>query len=138
MKRTRATFITARRRIAPGEVRAVLAHAGWAKHRTAAEIERMLRGTPVSVLAKLNGRPVGFARLLTDGACRGFIEDVVVAPNLRGRGIGQRLVRILERRARAMGLPRVDLVTDSAGFWRRLGYRPKPSGTYMVKRFEEA
>jgi GNAT superfamily N-acetyltransferase len=38
---------------------------------------------------------VGFARAVTDGALRTYIEDVVVCPDRRGKGIGRALMDCL-------------------------------------------
>jgi ribosomal protein S18 acetylase RimI-like enzyme len=42
-------------------------------------------------------RLVGFVRAVTDGAFRAYVEDVIVAPDARGAGIGRSLIDHLLR-----------------------------------------
>ncbi|MEI7744381.1 MAG: GNAT family N-acetyltransferase [Chloroflexota bacterium] len=57
----------------------------------------------------------------------GLLRSVVVAPQARGVGLGERLVRAAEDAARAAGISALYLVTESAIEWfPRLGYEPLP------------
>jgi N-acetylglutamate synthase-like GNAT family acetyltransferase len=56
-----------------------------------------------------------------DGA--GLLRSLVVAPDQRGLGLARRLVDALECNAKADGLPRLVLLTESArSFFERRGY----------------
>jgi amino-acid N-acetyltransferase len=89
----------------------------------------------------------------------GLLRSLVVAPDWRGRGVGEALVASIEHRARDAGLQRIALLTETAvEFFRRLGYRPTErsvapaslrassqfaslcpaSATYMEKQVDEA
>ena len=66
-------------------------------------------------------------------ATRGQIEGVRVASDLRGRGIGQRLVEDAVERARAAGCALMQLTThrtrkDTHRFYERLGFTPSHIG----------
>ena len=53
-----------------------------------------------------------------------LLRSVVVADDRRGAGVGQSIVRELERRARAAGVKELVLLTQTAApFFRRQGYR---------------
>jgi amino-acid N-acetyltransferase len=53
-----------------------------------------------------------------------LVRSVAVAPSHRGRGIGQALVRELERAARSQGATQLILLTETAErFFEREGYR---------------
>jgi amino-acid N-acetyltransferase len=57
----------------------------------------------------------------------GLLRSAAVAAAERGRGLGVALTRELERRARAVGIRRVFLLTTTAeAFFARLGYAPVP------------
>ena len=127
------TLVTDPQDIRVEDVLALFAHAEWAKHRTAGEVRRMLDHTQVMVVAKCHARLVGCARVVTDGAFRAFVEDVVVIPEYRGAGIGRLMINKLEQMVSVIGIPRLDLTTTQTGFWERLGYRQKVGSSYMVK-----
>ena len=54
-----------------------------------------------------------------------LLRSVVVAPAWQRRGLGRRIVKALEREARAAGISRLVLLTPSAAaFFAGLGYQP--------------
>jgi GNAT superfamily N-acetyltransferase len=59
---------------------------------------------------------------------RGWVQRLATRPDRRGRGIASALLAELERRLRAVGGPKVNLLIEPdnaavAGFYPRLGYR---------------
>jgi predicted N-acetyltransferase YhbS len=82
-----------------------------------------------SLLARLDGRPVGTCLLVTEELDQQhqvspWLAGLYVAPEYRGRGIGAALVRGIEERAGKMGVPRVHLYTGSAEpFYAKLGWQ---------------
>ena len=84
------------RSIDPADVLDLFAAVGWWPERTRAQLAAVIQSAP-AVGAWSGDRLVGFARAVTDGMFRAYLEDVVLAPDLRGEGIGQLLVtRLLE------------------------------------------
>lgn len=76
------------------------------------------------LLAKIEGRPVGCARILAEGAV-GKIGRVCVLPAHRGQGIGVALVAAcLERMRELPGVRRAELgaQTHATGLYERLGF----------------
>lgn len=66
----------------------------WARWRSRDDVERQL-ATAWRVLAayhRRTGRMVGFARAVSDGVAFGYLADVYVLPEARGRGLGKALV----------------------------------------------
>ena len=120
-------------RISSAEVAAVMACAPWAANRTLPQIELMMRGTPFVVLASIGGKPVGFARAVSDSVFRAFIEDVVVVPEQRETGVGRQMVAKLEEMIRRKGVPRIELVTQKPDFWRKVGFLERQESKYMIK-----
>jgi ribosomal protein S18 acetylase RimI-like enzyme len=88
----------------------------------------------VSVVALDSGEVVGFAQLLTDGEVQAYLCNLVVAPDMRRRGIGRRLVE--EAFARS-GARRVDLLAleGSDHFYRSYRHRTMPG--YRIYPDEE-
>ncbi len=73
---------------------AIYQAAGWWPQRTAEQVSAVLGSSP-AVGAWHDEKLVGFARAVTDGILRAYVEDVVVFPDRRGTGIGQALMDCL-------------------------------------------
>jgi GNAT superfamily N-acetyltransferase len=72
-----------------------------------------------------------------EGARSAWIEDVVVADGLRGKGIGAALLAALLDWARDRGATRAQLLADRANvpaleFYRRLGWQPTQLGAWRI------
>jgi ribosomal protein S18 acetylase RimI-like enzyme len=65
-------------------------------------------------------------RVISDGASDGYIQDVVVLPEFRGRGIGREIIRRLTDRCVAAGLTWIGLVAEpnTQEFYEALGFQP--------------
>ena len=76
------------------------------------------------VVARDGGSIVGAAAVELYGDA-GLLRSVVVDPNRRGEGLGQRLVGAAEALARETGVTDLYLLTETApGWFPRLGYEP--------------
>lgn len=65
----------------------------WAKGRPRETVE-LLIGNAARVVGLYDGeRLVGFSRTVSDGVSLAYLADVYVLPELRGRGLGEELVR---------------------------------------------
>ncbi len=87
--------------------------------------ERILDGCVL--IAVKGGRIVGSAALDLDG---GALTGLYVAPGVRERGIGRRLVVEIERLAVRFGVTRLhaDVPASATGFFRACRYHPGPAG----------
>lgn len=84
------------------------------------------------LVAEVEGRVIGMCSVQTlistaEGGRVGLVEDMVVAQDVRGKGIGQRLLGEIERWAADSGLTRLQLLADRANepalaFYDRLGW----------------
>jgi GNAT superfamily N-acetyltransferase len=87
------------------------------------------------LVAELDGRPVGYAlafHLLTlyANGVVAELQELMVAPEHRGRGIGRRLVTAIIERARAVGAVEVTVPTRRAAeYYLRLGF--EDTATYL-------
>ncbi|TDE09316.1 GNAT family N-acetyltransferase [Jiangella asiatica] len=112
------------RPIVPGMVIALFRNEDWWPHRTAADMAAVLRTSP-AVAAWQDDTVVGFARAVTDGRLRAYVEDVIVHPEVRGRGIGASLVRKLHELLHETISPlTLFSAAHLAPYYERLGYRP--------------
>jgi len=78
----------------------------------------------VALVARQNGQLAGSAALELYGAAA-LLRSVMVAPALRGQGLGDRLVRAALQLARRHGVAEVYLLTETAAqFFPRFGFAP--------------
>ncbi len=78
------------------------------------------------LVALADDRVVGAAGLELYGEAA-LLRSVVVHPEWRGRGLGQRLTEAVLKKARARGIREVYLLTKTAtAFFPRFGFRPIP------------
>ena len=65
----------------------------WARGRSRALVQRLIREASRVVGLYHEGRQIGFTRTFSDGASVTYLADVYVLPEYRGRGLGVELVR---------------------------------------------
>ncbi|MEV4558636.1 GNAT family N-acetyltransferase [Kitasatospora sp. NPDC049285] len=72
-----------------------------------------------------SGAQVGYARVVTDGATFGWLCDVFVAEEARGRGLGTALAAAVRDHLAGMGLRRLMLATrDAHEVYAKVGFEP--------------
>ena len=111
-------------------------HATWARGRSFDQLRRLLAGSTAVVSLWRGKRLVAFGRATSDGFSRAVLWDIVVAGDLQGRGFGRRIVEELLHTPSVAGVERVYLMTtNSAGFYRQLGFRDAdPQQLLVLKR----
>jgi ribosomal protein S18 acetylase RimI-like enzyme len=113
----------AERRIDPGAVLALYATEGWWPERTSTQLATVLDSGP-AVGAYAGDRLVGFARAVTDGAFRTYVEDVIVAPDARGAGIGRSLTALLLQLVPATAVTSLFCAEPLTALYSASGFRP--------------
>ena len=91
-----------------------------------ADYAALLEAGEVWVAAAADGSVVGVLVLQPEAESL-LLENVAVAPEAQGRGIGRALIAHAEQRARELGLPEVTLytnekMTENQGLYPALGY----------------
>jgi GNAT superfamily N-acetyltransferase len=98
---------------------------GWTAYTDNPELLRKgVAGSSYVVTARLGGRLVGLARAVSDDATICYLQDVLVHPEARRRGIGRQLVEAVLERYRS-ARQKVLLTDDEAAqraFYEALGY----------------
>ncbi|WP_323121326.1 GNAT family N-acetyltransferase [Burkholderia alba] len=95
----------------------------WSKGIPHDVVERAIDGS-MCFGAYLDGRLVGFARLVTDYATFAYLCDVFVIAECRGRGYGRALIDHVFEHETVRSLRRVMLVTSSAhDLYRPVGFK---------------
>lgn len=88
-------------------------------------VERSIEGSLPMGLYAPDGRQAGYARAVTDRATFGYLADVFVLPEHRGRGLSRFLVRALLEHPDLTTLRRWMLATaDAHGVYEALGFTP--------------
>jgi GNAT superfamily N-acetyltransferase len=116
------------------ELRALDEAVGWTD--LPEDDDAVARGLAASlfgvVLLSAAGETVGCARLVGDGGIYFYVQDLIVAPDHQGRGLGDVLLdevrRYLGREAPAGAFVGLMAAEDKAGFYSRRGFVPRPDG----------
>jgi GNAT superfamily N-acetyltransferase len=114
------------------ELRALNAAVGW--NDLPEEDDAVARGLAASlfgvVLLGAGGEIAGCARVVGDGGIYFYVQDLIVAPSLQGRGLGDLLLdevlAWLERAAPAGATVGLMAAEGKAGFYARRGWAPRP------------
>lgn len=102
-------------------VAAMLSRSYWAGHRPREVIAKSIANSfCLSVFS--DGKQIGFARVVTDGAVFAWLCDVIVHEEHRGRGIGKRIMQILDAHP-VFDVANLMLGTqDAHGLYERFGF----------------
>lgn len=120
-----AVALHSERPISPATIRALYDHYDWWPERSESDLARVLELGGPAVGAWKGHQLVGFARAVSDGHFRAYIEDVVVHPEHRITGIATALLgRLLSE------LDRVDVVSlfcsaEHQAVYARSGFIPR-------------
>ena len=106
----------------------------WARGIPRAVVERSLRHSLCFGLYH-GRRQVAFARVIPDFATFGYIGDVFVVPEHRGRGLGKRLMRDILAHPDLAGFRRWLLATNDAhGLYTQFGFTPLARPEQMMEK----
>ena len=106
--------------------------AGWGDT-SLGKAQQAIKHTPCSIAAFDNDTLVGMGRIIGDGALIWYIQDVVVIPEYRGKGIGSSIIKLLIDYAKANSIPNerftIGLMSTNGNeeFYQRLGFRTMPN-----------
>ncbi len=101
---------------------------GWWNERwDPADLTALITGSFAFAVAvdPATGRAVGMGRVISDGVSDGYIQDLVVLPAYRGRGVGTMLLSTLLDHCSSAGVAWVALVAEpgTERFYTALGFR---------------
>ena len=116
------------------KVHAWLTESYWAEGRTLETVEKSAKNS-LNFGALLDGRLVGYARVVTDRATFAWLCDVIVDEWAQGKGVGKALVQAVVAHPELLGLRRIVLATrDAQGLYAQHGFEPLPNPErWMVK-----
>lgn len=103
-------------------VESMLRSSYWAADRPRSVIEASIDRS-VNFIVLHDDHQVGYARVVTDGTTFAWIADVVVAPEMRGRGLGKWLMEcILDHPSIKSTTQKMLRTRDAHGLYRRFGF----------------
>ncbi len=107
------------------DYRRLRASAGWSE-RTDAAMQTSLANGLYCVCLMRNGQTVGCGRVIGDSGMYFYIQDVIVLPELQGRGFGTRIMdavtAYLERDAPPGAFIGLMAAKGASGFYERYGF----------------
>ena len=125
------------RPIAAAAVRRLYDGAGWRPDWSLGGIDRAIEAS-VAVGAWDGDRLVGFARAISDGEHRAYVEDVVIDPEYRGRRIGEGIVAALVEAIGEVHIVSLFCEPERVEFYARNGFRASETAVMLHRDQEKA
>jgi GNAT superfamily N-acetyltransferase len=110
----------------------------WAKGIPFETVKASIKGS-LCFAAYQNNKLIAFARVITDGATFGYLADVFVLEEFRGRGISKELMRFIMDCQACKGFRRMMLATwDAHGLYAQFGFTTlgRPDRFMEIKFFQ--
>lgn len=106
----------------------------WSKGISLDAVRKALANS-LCFVACLDGEFAAFGRVVTDLASFGYLKDIFVLPEHRGRGLGTLLVAAMLARLEQEGVGTLMLATaDAHGLYRRFGFEPVGDSPSLMRR----
>ncbi len=98
----------------------------WTKTRTLDETRRVVEGSTVVVgIVDETGDLAGFVRVVSDMVFKAFVFDLIVRPDMRHQGLGERLMRLAMEHKKLKDVKSFELycLPEMKGFYEQFGFR---------------
>lgn len=131
------TITTDPRRIRFEEVCALLDTTAWAKRRPRSVMRVALEHSLCFAVIQQQQRLAGFARTITDCGTFAYLADVIIRQDLRGQGLGKRLVQSVLAHPDLKGMRRWMLVTpDTQELYAAYGFAAPEHPDHVMERLQ--
>jgi len=111
-------------------VNRLLSSTYWAASRPKERTERALSQSLCFSL-KQECQQVGFARVITDGACYAIVVDVVIDSRFQKKGLGRWLLSVISAHPTFTGTVLILWTTNQVGFYQACGLQHEPGFQVM-------
>ena len=97
-------------------------------------VSAIVAGSRLFMVAETGDEILAMGRVISDGVCDAYIQDIAVKNGWRGRGIGAGIVERLVARLREEGINWIGLVAEqgSVEFYSRLGFEKMANSEPMI------
>ena len=123
------------------EIVALYKSAGWwSRSYDPSAIQRMIKGSSAFVVAinSSSGKAIGMGRIISDGISDAYIQDLVVLPEYRGKGVGTQILDVLLDCCLSKGMVWIGIISEPGqdGFYSSLGFKPMENHIPMRYKIE--
>ena len=121
--------------ITPEEYMALRKSVGWSEF-PLEQASEGLKNSFILICLRVDGKPAGFGRAVSDYGYVVYIADVIVVPEYQGQGMGRVIMNMLMEKIRESMKPgyRVMISLLAAkgkeGFYRKFGFVDRPNETF--------
>jgi ribosomal protein S18 acetylase RimI-like enzyme len=113
----------------------------WKDHYSPKDLEYLIKGSFVFavVIDKKNNKTIGMARILSDGVSDAYIQDLIILPEYRKKGIGKKLLKKLVKYCLSKGILWIGLISEPGqdGFYQSYGFKIMKNYTPMLFQKED-
>ena len=111
----------------------------WKDYYDPSGLKNLIKGSFAFAVAidKSSGKAIGMGRLISDGVSDAYIQDLVVLPKYRDRGIGRQLVKVLLDHCLSKGILWIGLIAEPEqdGFYSNMGF--KTMSKYVPMKYQK-
>ncbi len=108
----------------------------WKDNYDASAIKNLIKGSFAFAIAidKNNNKSVGMGRLISDGVSDAYIQDLIVIPKYREKGIGKKIAKTLIKYCKKRRINWLGLIAEpnQDKFYKSLGFKLMEEYTPMI------
>lgn len=119
------------------ELHQLYQQAWWSNTRTFEETQQCVENSQICIgLVDTQQQLVAFARVLTDYTFKAFICDVIVAPSHRKRGLGDRIMSLIQQHHKLRHVKSFELfcVPEMFAFYQKHGFSHEVGDIKLMRK----
>jgi GNAT superfamily N-acetyltransferase len=117
------------------QVQQLFKQTDWADTRKLEGIAIMLKHSSLCISMWDSDALIGFARVLSDGVYRAYLDDVVIDEAYRGRGLGRQLLEAVNEHLKDIEQISLLCAESHIPFYKKFGFELS-NITYMQRRYD--
>ncbi len=113
----------------------------WKEYYDSSAIKDLIKGSFAFAIAidKNSNKSIGMGRLISDGVSDAYIQDLVVIPKYREKGVGKQIVKTLINYCKKRKITWIGLIAEpyQEKFYKNLGFKIMEKYTPMIYKEEK-